>query len=117
VPIQLQGRPPAADFRLRPHVSTRWLHELAIPGRPDISSVYASYAFAGVAAVGVLPVVHAEDPSGCIRAATVDRHRASENRYVVAVERRPPKMFSHAEPFEEIGVVMVLYLYQIAGAI
>ena len=35
-------------------MSTRWLHELAIPGRPDISSVHASYAFAGVVGVALL---------------------------------------------------------------
>jgi hypothetical protein len=29
-------------------MSTRWIYELAIPGNPDISSVYASYAFASV---------------------------------------------------------------------
>jgi len=32
------------------NMSTRWIHELAIPGNPDISSVYASYAFAGILA-------------------------------------------------------------------
>ena len=31
-------------------MSTRWIYELAVPGTPDISSVYASYSFAGVLA-------------------------------------------------------------------
>ena len=35
-------------------MSTRWLYELAIPGRPDISSVHASYAFAGVVFASLL---------------------------------------------------------------
>ena len=35
-------------------MSMRWLHELAIPGRPDISSVYACYAFATVVGLGLL---------------------------------------------------------------
>ena len=35
-------------------MSTRWIHELAIPGRPDISSVYACYSFAGVVVFGLL---------------------------------------------------------------
>ena len=35
-------------------MSTRWLHELAVPGRPDISSVYACYSFAGVVILGLL---------------------------------------------------------------
>jgi hypothetical protein len=35
-------------------MSTRWLHELAIPGRPDISSVYACYSFASVVGLGLL---------------------------------------------------------------
>jgi hypothetical protein len=35
-------------------MSTRWLHELAIPGRPDISSVYACYWFAGVVGLSLL---------------------------------------------------------------
>ena len=35
-------------------MSTRWIHELAIPGSPDISSVYASYAFAGVLAASLM---------------------------------------------------------------
>ena len=35
-------------------MSNRWLHELALPGRPDASSIYASYAFAGMLAVGLL---------------------------------------------------------------
>ena len=35
-------------------MSTRWLYELAIPGRPDISSVHASYVFAGILAGGLL---------------------------------------------------------------
>ena len=29
-------------------MSTRWLYELADPGNPDISSIYASYVFAAV---------------------------------------------------------------------
>jgi hypothetical protein len=35
-------------------MSTRWLHELAIPGRPDVSSVYACYGFAGVVGLSLL---------------------------------------------------------------
>lgn len=35
-------------------MSTRWLHELAVPGWPDISSVYASYVLAGTLTVAVL---------------------------------------------------------------
>ena len=41
-------------------MSTRWLYELAIPGRPDISSVYACYAFAGVVGLG-LALAHVTD--------------------------------------------------------
>lgn len=33
---------------------SRWIHELAIPGRPDVSSVHASYAFAAVVLVGLV---------------------------------------------------------------
>jgi hypothetical protein len=32
-------------------VSTRWIHELAVPGSPDISSVWASYILALLHAV------------------------------------------------------------------
>jgi hypothetical protein len=35
-------------------MSTRWIYELATPGRPDISSVHASYAFADVVAIALL---------------------------------------------------------------
>ena len=35
-------------------MSTRWIHELAIPGSPAISSFHASYAFAGILAGSLL---------------------------------------------------------------
>jgi hypothetical protein len=35
-------------------MSTRWLHEIGLPGRPDTSSIYASYAFAGILASSLL---------------------------------------------------------------
>src|SRR5262245_58274772 len=35
-------------------MSTRWLHELAIPGRPDMSSVYACYWLAGIVGLSLL---------------------------------------------------------------
>jgi len=35
-------------------MSTRWLHELAVPGWPDISSVYASYILAATLAIALI---------------------------------------------------------------
>ena len=119
-------------------MSTRWLHELAIPGTPDISSVYASYAFAAVAAAGLL--------LGCLTdwwefftlgllavgfqipllvGIALAKFRAS----------LPPKvgharMFPSPEPFEEIGwfkafggliasgiVIIAFFVYERASAV
>jgi hypothetical protein len=35
-------------------MSQRWISELAIPGNPDTSSIYAGYVFAGILAVALV---------------------------------------------------------------
>ena len=35
-------------------MSQRWISELAIPGSPDTSSIYAGYVFAGILAVALV---------------------------------------------------------------
>ena len=120
-------------------MSARWLLEqLAIPGSPDLSSVYASYALAGVLAGGlllgrltnfwpwfVLGMLAIGFQIPLLIGIALAKFRSS---------LPPPvghaKMFPNPEPFKEIGwlkafggfmtsavVIMAFALYEKAGAV
>jgi hypothetical protein len=126
------------SVNVRPHVSTRWLHELAIPGKPDISSVYASYAFAGVTALGLLlgqatdlwPLFTLGILGVACQLPLLIGVVLAKIRTSLAPSVGHAKMFPQPEPLEEIGwlkafrgfittaiVVMAFYLYERGGAV
>ena len=97
-------------------MSKRWIHELAIPGNPDISSVYASYVFAGILAVSfllahllhfwlwfTLGMIAVGFQVPLLIGITLSKFRAS---------LPPPtghaEMFPNPEPFAEIGWLRAL---------
>jgi hypothetical protein len=92
-------------------MSTRWIHELAIPGSPDISSVYASYAFAAILAGSlVLARLSSFWPWFTVGLIAVGLQIPLLIGIALAKARAsspPPvgraKMFPNPEPFAEIG--------------
>jgi hypothetical protein len=92
-------------------MSTRWIHELAIPGRPDVSSIYASHALAGMLAASVvLARVFDFWPWFVLGMIAVGLQIPLLADIVLAKVRSslpPPaghaQMFSGPEPFAEIG--------------
>lgn len=92
-------------------MSTRWIQELAVPGRPDVSSIHASYAFAGILAASVI-LAGALDSwpwfvLGMIAVGFQVPLLAGIVIAKVRISLPPPtghaRMFPDPEPFAEIG--------------
>jgi hypothetical protein len=92
-------------------MSTRWLHELAVPGWPDRSSIYASYVLAGVAAAGLFlgrvtelwPLFTLGMLCVGLQLPLLIGIALSKFRASLPPKAGHAKMFADPEPFEEIG--------------